>query len=219
MTRDAHSDEASGAEGMKLDPHWFHVFKSMVDNDLRTLGPYAFAVYCVIKSHCRLETGLAEPGIETIAKKAGISARQVMRELKTLQEHGYVRKVRVRKHNGYHLQERLSVFAPLGEKRAVVKLEYQPTKIQELVKAQRDAAHPAICGSHHSHREGAGYPVPEQHQHPRRGAGSATTVVPKQPDLTSQTHVAQGDHKSVSTRVAHVTDCHMPVSHGRWQFR
>ncbi|HBP5658710.1 TPA: helix-turn-helix domain-containing protein [Pseudomonas aeruginosa] len=138
MTRDADADEASGAEGMKLDPHWFHVFKSMVDNDLRTLGPYAFAVYCVIKSHCRLETGLAEPGIETIAKKAGISARQVMRELKTLQEHGYVRKVRVRKHNGYHLQERLSVFDPLGEKRAVVKLEYQPAKIQELVKGLKE---------------------------------------------------------------------------------
>lgn len=138
MTRDADADEASGAEGMKLDPHWFHVFKSMVDNDLRTLGPYAFAVYCVIKSHCRLETGLAEPGIETIAKKAGISARQVMRELKTLQEHGYVRKVRGRKHNGYHLQERLSVFDPLGEKRAVVKLEYQPAKIQELVKGLKE---------------------------------------------------------------------------------
>lgn len=138
MTRDAHADEVSGAEAMKLDPHWFHVFKSMVDNDLRTLGPYAFAVYCVIKSHCRLETGLAEPGIETIAKKAGISARQVMRELKTLQEHGYVRKVRVRKHNGYHLQERLSVFGPLGEKRAVVKLEYQPAKIQELVKGLKE---------------------------------------------------------------------------------
>ena len=46
--------------------------------------------------------------------------------------------VRVRKHNGYHLQERLSVFDPLGEKRAVVKLEYQPTKIQELVKGLKE---------------------------------------------------------------------------------
>lgn len=121
MTQDIQAQEPSGVGpkngDMKFDPHWFHVFKSMVDNDLRTLGPYAFAVYCVIKSHCRLESGLAEPGIETIAKKAGISARQVMRELKTLQEHGYVKKIRVRKHNGYRLQERLSVFDPLGEKK------------------------------------------------------------------------------------------------------
>lgn len=142
MTQDVQVQEPSGVEpsngDMKFDPHWFHVFKSMVDNDLSTLGPYAFAVYCVIKSHCRLETGLAEPGIETIAKKAGISARQVMRELKTLQEHGYVQKIRVRKHNGYHLQERLSVFDPQGEKRAVVKLEYQPAKIQELVKGLKE---------------------------------------------------------------------------------
>jgi biotin operon repressor len=133
MTRDAHDDEASEAEGMKLDPHWFHVFKSVVDNDLRTLGPLAFAVYCVIKSHCRLESGLAEPGIETIARKAGISTRQVIRELKTLQDHGYVKKIRVRKHNGYHLQERFSVFNPQGEKVGVVEREYRPRKIQELV--------------------------------------------------------------------------------------
>lgn len=142
MTQDIQAPEPSGVgpqnEDMKFDPHWFHVFKSMVDNDLRTLGPYAFAVYCVIKSHCRLESGLAEPGIETIAKKAGISARQVMRELKTLQEHGYVKKIRVRKHNGYRLQERLSVFDPLGEKKAVVKLEYQPAKIQELVRELKE---------------------------------------------------------------------------------
>lgn len=70
MTQDIQAPEPSGVGpqngDMKFDPHWFHVFKSMVDNDLRTLGPYAFAVYCVIKSHCRLESGLAEPGIETI---------------------------------------------------------------------------------------------------------------------------------------------------------
>lgn len=133
MTRNSQVEEASGTEGMKLEPHWFHVFKSMVDNDLRTLGPLAFAVYCVIKSHCRLESGLAEPGIETIAKKAGISARQVIRELKTLQDHGYVKKIRVRKHNGYHLQERFSVFNPQGEKVGEVECEYRPRKIQELV--------------------------------------------------------------------------------------
>jgi biotin operon repressor len=123
---------------LKFDPYWFHVFKSMVDNDLRTLGPYAFAVYCVIKSHCSLKSGLAEPGIETIAEKAGISARQVMRELKTLQNHGYVKKIRVRKHNGYRLQERLSVFDPLGEKMGVAELEYQPAKIQQLVGELRE---------------------------------------------------------------------------------
>lgn len=142
MTQLDHAQGPSAPEptngDMKFDPYWFHVFKSMVDNDLRTLGPYAFAVYCVIKSHCSLKSGLAEPGIETIAEKAGISTRQVMRELKTLQDHGYVQKIRVRKHNGYRLQERLSVFDPLGEKRAVVRLEYQPAKIQDLVKELKE---------------------------------------------------------------------------------
>lgn len=28
----------------------------MVDHELAKLGPYAFAVYCVIKSHCDLRT-------------------------------------------------------------------------------------------------------------------------------------------------------------------
>lgn len=140
-------------EEMKFDPYWFHIFKSMVDNDLRTLGPFAFAVYCVIKSHCSLRTGLAEPGIETIAQKVGISARQVMRELKTLQEHGYVQKIRVRKHNGYRLQERISAFGPRGERKAILKLEYQPAKIQELVTELKEMLHSQRAAGHGIHIE------------------------------------------------------------------
>lgn len=127
------SDALPPDDEMKADPYWFHIFKSMVDNDLRTLGPYAFAVYCVIKSHCRFKDGVAEPGISTIAVKAGISERQVMRELNRLQKHGYVRKIRVRKHNGYRLQERLPIFGTLGEQKAVASWEYQPGKIKSVV--------------------------------------------------------------------------------------
>lgn len=85
---------------------WFHVFKSMVDNELAKLGPDAFAVYCVIKSHCDLVTGVAFPSVATIAGKAGISERQVMRKIKSLEAHGYISKSRTKGHNSYRLREK-----------------------------------------------------------------------------------------------------------------
>jgi hypothetical protein len=54
-------DAATGQEPqdqLKSNTYWFHIFQAMVDHELATLGPYAFAVYCVIKSHCDLRTGV-----------------------------------------------------------------------------------------------------------------------------------------------------------------
>ncbi|KPB24357.1 hypothetical protein [Pseudomonas amygdali] len=59
-------DAATGQEPqdqLKSNTYWFHIFQAMVDHELAKLGPYAFAVYCVIKSHCDLRTGLSIPSI------------------------------------------------------------------------------------------------------------------------------------------------------------
>ncbi|MCK9743188.1 helix-turn-helix domain-containing protein [Pseudomonas syringae] len=80
-------DVATGQEPkdqLKSNTYWFHIFQAMVDHELAKLGPYAFAVYCVIKSHCDLRTGLSIPSIPSVARKAGISLRQAMREIKAL---------------------------------------------------------------------------------------------------------------------------------------
>ncbi|MFA1026418.1 hypothetical protein ALP10_200214 [Pseudomonas syringae pv. helianthi] len=69
---------------LKSNTYWFHISQAMVDHEPAKLGPYANAVYCVIKSHCDLRTGPSIPSIPAIARKAGISPRQAMREIKRL---------------------------------------------------------------------------------------------------------------------------------------
>lgn len=118
---------------MNAELNWFHVFKGMIDNELAKLGPDAFAVYCVVKSHCNLTTGVAFPSIATIAKKAGISERQVMRKIKTLEMHGYISKSRAGGHNKYQLREKLPIKDEEGRHNATASWGYQPSRIREVL--------------------------------------------------------------------------------------
>lgn len=118
---------------LKSNTYWFHIFQAMVDHELAKLGPYAFAVYCVIKSHCDLRTGLSIPSIPTIARKAGISPRQAMREIKTLETRGYISRTRSRKHNEYKLTEKIAISDSQGRHRGQAQWEYRPAQIKSTV--------------------------------------------------------------------------------------
>lgn len=118
---------------LQSNTYWFHIFQAMVDHELAKLGPDAFAVYCVIKSHCNLKTGLSIPSIQTIAQKAGISERQVMRKIKTLEAEGYISKTRSRKYNEYSLTEKIAIKDSQGRPRALAHWKYRPAQIQSTV--------------------------------------------------------------------------------------
>lgn len=70
---------------------WFHVFKDMIDSgDMAKLPATAVKIYLVIKAHTNFTTGRSFPALETLIEKSGVSRAQVMRDLKSLEERGYL---------------------------------------------------------------------------------------------------------------------------------
>jgi len=126
-------DRQEPEDRLKSNTHWFHIFQAMVDHELAKLGPDAFAVYCVIKSHCDLRTGLSIPSVQTIARKAGISERQVMRKIKSLEDQGYICKSRSRKYNQYQLTEKIVISDSQGKHRGHAQWQYRPGQIKNAV--------------------------------------------------------------------------------------
>lgn len=113
---------------------WFHIFKSMVDSgDVAAMGPHAFTVYIVIKSHVNFTTGKSFPSIDTIIEKSGISERQVKRELVKLEELGYITKKKVGRHNEYLLREKISIPESDGRPSAIASWDYVPGGVQHAV--------------------------------------------------------------------------------------
>lgn len=121
------------------DPSWFHVFKDMIDSgEIARMGTQAFAVYAVIKRYIHHVSGDAFPSIELIAEKVGIVPRQVMRELKTLEEMGYLTKTKVGRRNNYILREKVTIRDTAGEAYAVASWDYIPQGVSEAVKDLRN---------------------------------------------------------------------------------
>ena len=113
---------------------WFHVFKNMIDNgDVAKMGAYATTVYMVIKAHTNYSTGLSFPAIETIAEKSGVSIPQVKRELKKLEEFGYITKVKKGRNNQYTLREKVDIQDAAGRPSAVATWDYLPGAVQDAV--------------------------------------------------------------------------------------
>ncbi|MGE6996150.1 helix-turn-helix domain-containing protein [Pseudomonas sp. NPDC047961] len=128
------SEPGSGEQRMKPNTYWFHIFQSMIDQELAILGPDAFTVYCVIKSHCNIQTGVSIAAIETIARKAGISPRHVMRQIKKLESKGYISKSRARKYNEYRLIEKVVISDGNGCRHGHAQWDYRPLQIESTVK-------------------------------------------------------------------------------------
>lgn len=110
---------------------WFHVFKSMIESgDAARLGGTVFLIYCVIKAHTNFKQGAAFPSVETIARLAGVSDRQVMRALQALEENGYLTKARHGRNNVYTLREKVTLNDPEGRPAAVATWDYLPATVE-----------------------------------------------------------------------------------------
>lgn len=121
-------------ELFKAETTWFHVFKSMVDSgDVAKMGANAVTVYLVIKSYTNFSTGEAFPSVELIAEKSGFGTRQVLRELKTLEENGYLTKEKKGRRNIYTLREKVSIVDGDGRPNAVATWDYLPSTVSRAV--------------------------------------------------------------------------------------
>lgn len=121
-------------EELFAETTWFHVFRTMIEGgDVARMGPQAFTVYAVIKGYTNFQTGSAFPAIELIAKRSGISERQVKRELKTLQDMGYLTVRKVGRANHYSLREKVQVQDSTGRPAAVATWDYLPAGVGEAV--------------------------------------------------------------------------------------
>jgi hypothetical protein len=128
------SDEKEQFELFKAETTWFHVFRSMIEGgDVAKMGPSAFTVYTVIKAHTNFATGRAFPGIETIVEKSGISKRQVLRELQTLEEFGYITKEKTGRNNVYTLREKVGISDDHGRPVASATWDYLPAGVSGAV--------------------------------------------------------------------------------------
>ena len=84
---------------------WFRVPTRLVEK-LPTIGDTAVRIYLVLASHANRQTGVAFPGVETIAQEAGIGDRATQYGLKALERAGLVaveRSVGREHHNTYRL--------------------------------------------------------------------------------------------------------------------
>lgn len=128
------NDETAQTELFSAETTWFHIFKAMISNgDIAAMGPYAFTIYCIIKAHTNFNTGVSFPSIDLIAEKTGISLAQIKRELKTLEEMGYVTKEKQGRSNLYQLREKLEIQDAQGQPHGVATWDYLPGGVQAAV--------------------------------------------------------------------------------------
>lgn len=125
---------AKQIEMFEAQTTWFHVFKDMIDSgDMAKLPATSIKTYLVIKAHTNFSTGRAFPAIETIVEKSGVSRAQVMRDLKALEEAGYITKEKVGRNNLYHLREKVEIRDETGRPAAVATWDYLPSSVRDAV--------------------------------------------------------------------------------------
>lgn len=126
--------QAAQAELFNAETTWFHIFRTMIaSGDVAKMGPHAFTIYAVIKAHTNFSTGRAFPSMELIAEKSGISIAQIKRELKTLEEMGYVSKEKKGRSNLYQLREKIEIQDAHGRPQAVATWDYLPSGVQAAI--------------------------------------------------------------------------------------
>lgn len=112
---------------------WVHLLRDfMRSGEAARIGGQGILVYLSIKTHVDFNNGKSFPSISTIAREAGISERQVMREIKKLEEKGHLtRKTAQGKPNTYVLQERVGIKSESGS-HAVAGFPYVPNQFQRV---------------------------------------------------------------------------------------
>lgn len=113
------------------DATWFHVFRQMFDSgDVAKLGAHAFTLYCAIKQHVNFATGEAFPSIERLIELTGISRAQVMRDLKKLEEYGFLTKEKRGRNSVYTLREKVQIVDGTGRPVAEATWDYLPAAVK-----------------------------------------------------------------------------------------
>lgn len=124
---------AEQLELFRADTSWFHVFRAMIHSGAcARMGPHAFTVYSVIKAHVDFRTGESFPSIDRIVALSGVSRRQVMRALDTLEGAGYISRRRQGNHNAYDLLERIPVRDAAGREVTTLTAPYIPKDVAAL---------------------------------------------------------------------------------------
>lgn len=136
------SVEVAQQDLFKAQTSWFHVFKSMVDSgDVAAMGPGPVTVYLVIKAYSNWADGRSFPSIHTICDKSGFSKPSVLRHLKTLEEHGYIRRESGKldgRSNRYTLREKIVVNDNDGNPTALASWDYLPSTVKAAVAELRN---------------------------------------------------------------------------------
>jgi DNA-binding transcriptional ArsR family regulator len=128
------TEEEQQFELFQAETTWFHIFRSMMDSgDAAKMGGNAFMIYCIIKGHTNFRTGRAFPSIDTIIEKAGLSKSQVLRELATLEEMGYITRAREGRKNVYTLREKIGISDDKGRPIADATWDYVPDGVRTAV--------------------------------------------------------------------------------------
>lgn len=121
-------------KGLSAETTWFHLFRDMIDSgDMARLDGSTIKIYLVVKSYTNFGTGRAFPSIETIATKAGLSERQVMRGIAELESSGYVTKQKTGRHNVYMLREKIMINDDSGKPQAIATWDYLPNGVRDSV--------------------------------------------------------------------------------------
>jgi biotin operon repressor len=113
---------------------WFHFFREMVESgDLAKMDGSVIKVYLTIKAYVNFSSGNAFPSIETIAEKSGMSDRQVIRAINSLEAFGYISKEKKGRSNNYTLREKIDIKNDNGQKTAIASWDYAPATVSKAV--------------------------------------------------------------------------------------
>lgn len=93
----------------KRNTGWFKLGHIFIDVYAKHIGAIAVAIYASLKSHAN-KARIAFPSHELIAEELNISTRTVIRHIKILEAHGFIKKRKVRHrgiwlHNTYFLTQ------------------------------------------------------------------------------------------------------------------
>ena len=138
---------------LNADTYWVHLLKDMIHSgEAAKIGPYALAVYVVIKAHVNM-AGSSFPSVQTIAEKSGMSDRQVLRQLKILTEAGFLTNSREGKgsRNPYTLREKVHIQG--GGEGAVASWDYVPSKMSDTLAELKNILLTGKTGSTNIHIE------------------------------------------------------------------
>jgi DNA-binding transcriptional ArsR family regulator len=121
-------------EELGVEHHWFHVVRGLIyRGEIARIGAVAWAVYCSVKAHTKLDTGDAYPSIERIADQVGVSHDTVQRAMKRLVEADLLTVEKRGRRNIYSLTEKVAITRPDGELWGTAQRKYSPLGFPDFI--------------------------------------------------------------------------------------